>query len=58
MRLFSLSENHNGDFPPKGDRRQLRVAAYCRVSTKYEEQVTSLESQIRYYEEEIQSNPD
>jgi DNA invertase Pin-like site-specific DNA recombinase len=59
MQLFSLSKNHNGDLVPlKGGRQRLRVAAYCRVSTKYEEQSTSLESQIRYYEEEIQSNSD
>ena len=29
--------------------KQLRVAAYCRVSTKYEEQQQSLEAQITYY---------
>ena len=29
--------------------RQLRVAAYCRVSTPYEEQQKSLEKQIEYF---------
>ena len=29
--------------------RQLRVAAYCRVSTKDEEQLTSYEAQQAYY---------
>ena len=29
-------------------RQQLRVAAYCRVSTPYEEQQQSLEKQIEY----------
>ena len=29
--------------------QQLRVAAYCRVSTPYEEQQKSLEKQIEYF---------
>ncbi len=29
--------------------RRLRVAAYCRVSTRHEEQRHSLEAQISYY---------
>lgn len=29
--------------------QELRVAAYCRVSTKHEEQLISLENQITYY---------
>ena len=37
--------------------RQLRVAAYCRVSTTYEEQKHSLDAQIRYYTQYIQQNP-
>ena len=37
--------------------RQLRVAAYCRVSTTYEEQKHSLDAQIRYYSQYIQQNP-
>ena len=36
--------------------RQLRVAAYCRVSTTYEEQKHSLDAQIRYYSQYIQQN--
>jgi DNA invertase Pin-like site-specific DNA recombinase len=35
-----------------------RVAAYCRVSTKYEEQTSSLEQQIDYYTNFIKSNSD
>lgn len=35
--------------------RQLRVAAYCRVSTKEEEQLTSFEHQQAYYTEKIMS---
>ncbi|MBQ6907835.1 MAG: integrase, partial [Clostridia bacterium] len=30
-------------------RGKIRVAAYCRVSTDQEEQLTSYEAQIRYY---------
>lgn len=37
--------------------RQLRVAAYCRVSTKQEEQLNSYEVQKRVYTEKINSNP-
>ena len=35
----------------------LRVAAYCRVSTKYEEQQHSLAAQINYYTDYIQNHP-
>lgn len=37
--------------------RKLRVAAYCRVSTKHDEQTQSLESQITYYTQYIKENP-
>ena len=37
--------------------RQLRVAAYCRVSTPYEEQQQSLEKQIEYFTQYIKRNP-
>lgn len=37
--------------------RQLRVAAYCRVSTKEEEQLNSYEVQTKYYTEKINSEP-
>lgn len=37
--------------------RQLRVAAYCRVSTKQEEQLNSYEVQKKHYEEWIHSEP-
>lgn len=38
-------------------RRQLRVAAYCRVSTNDEEQLTSYEAQKNYYTDKIITNP-
>lgn len=39
----------------EGDKRK-RVAAYCRVSTKHEEQELSLETQKKYYEQYIKNN--
>lgn len=41
----------------KSANRQLRVAAYCRVSTKEEEQLNSYETQTRHYVERINSEP-
>ena len=39
------------------EQRQLRVAAYCRVSTKQEEQLNSYETQVRYYTDRINREP-
>ena len=39
-------------------RRQLRVAAYCRVSTDSEEQLTSYEAQKNFYTDKIMTNPE
>lgn len=41
----------------KNAHKQLRVAAYCRVSTKQEEQLNSYEVQRNYYTEKINSEP-
>ena len=41
----------------KAVQRQLRVAAYCRVSTDDEEQLTSYEAQQAYYTDKIMTNP-
>lgn len=38
--------------------KKLRVAAYCRVSTKYEGQITSIELQKEYYTKLIENNPE
>ena len=38
--------------------KKIRVAAYCRVSTDQEEQLTSYEAQIEYYTNKIESNPE
>jgi len=40
------------------ERPKLRVAAYCRVSTDSDEQLVSLETQVKYYESYIKTNPD
>lgn len=39
-------------------KKNLRVAAYCRVSTKKDEQLGSYENQKAYYTEKIMANPD
>lgn len=40
------------------EKRKIRVAAYCRVSTDSKEQETSFDSQVTYYTELINRNPD
>ena len=42
----------------KEDTQKTRVAAYCRVSTEYEEQESSYEMQVQHYTSYIQGNPD
>ena len=37
--------------------RQIRVAAYCRVSTQMEEQLNSYEVQVKHYTDKINSEP-
>jgi len=39
-------------------KRKIRVAAYCRVSTDSKEQETSYDSQVLYYTELINNNPE
>ena len=43
---------------PKESTQQRRVAAYARVSTDSEEQLTSYEAQVDYYTRYIQGRPD
>ena len=38
--------------------QKTRVAAYCRVSTEYEEQESSYEAQVQHYTSYINSNPE
>ncbi len=40
----------------RASKRELRVAAYCRVSTDDEEQLTSYEAQKNYYTDKIMTN--
>ena len=42
----------------KAQYHQLRVAAYCRVSTDQEQQANSYQVQIEYYTDYINSNPE
>ena len=42
---------------PKESTQQRRVAAYARVSTDSEEQLTSYEAQVDYYTRYIQGRP-
>ena len=42
--------------PTKEEIKKLKVAAYCRVSTKFESQKSSIDLQISNYETIIQSN--
>ena len=37
--------------------QKIRMAAYCRVSTDQDEQLSSYENQVRYYREYINQNP-
>lgn len=41
----------------KTEYRALRVAAYCRVSTKQEEQLHSYETQVKHYTDRINAEP-
>lgn len=41
----------------KSSCRQVRVAAYCRVSTKQEEQENSYDNQVKFYTEKINGEP-
>lgn len=47
-----------GSKSAKEEVKKLRVAAYCRVSTDYEEQASSYDAQITHYREFITTNPE
>ncbi len=53
--IIPPTENHDKHISV--EEKQLNVAAYCRVSTKFEQQEISYESQVKYYTEKITSNP-
>lgn len=50
--------NTQGIGKKDNDTKKLRVAAYCRVSTSSDEQLTSYYAQVKYFEKYIKSNPD
>ena len=43
---------------PRDEKKKLRVAAYCRVSTLLATQETSIDSQRQHYERKIRENPE
>ena len=45
-----------GTQKPESKIQKTRVAAYCRVSTEYEEQESSYEVQVEHYTNYIKSN--
>ncbi len=54
MKKVTKIPQNTADFT---ERPKLRVAAYCRVSTDSDEQLVSLETQMKHYESYIKSNP-
>ena len=45
-----------GTNEPLAEKKKLKVAAYCRVSTASDEQLISLEAQKAHYESHIRAN--
>ena len=43
---------------PKNSKEKLKVAAYARVSTNTEEQNSSYEAQVSYYQNYIEGKPE
>ena len=46
------------DLIPEGEKKKLRVCAYCRVSTEEESQEGSYELQVQHYTQMIHDNPE
>ena len=57
-RTVTLIEPKKSILVDKEKYHQKRVAAYCRVSTDSEEQLTSYQNQMRFYTEMITANPE
>ena len=57
-RIVSVIEPQKSILVDKEKYHQKRVAAYCRVSTDSEEQLTSYKNQMRFYTEMITANPE
>ena len=52
------AKKKKGNILNKEEKRKLKVAAYCRVSTDTDEQATSYETQVKHYTSYIKNNPD
>ncbi|WP_331662532.1 recombinase family protein [Lacrimispora sp.] len=52
-----IPPTENQDKHIRVEQKQLKVAAYCRVSTRFEQQENSYEAQVKYYSEKIVANP-
>ena len=56
-RITMIAATQGPSAKPVGPARRKRVAAYARVSTGSDEQATSYEAQVEYYERTIKANP-
>ena len=56
IRTITKIEANQALFSRAADNRKLKVAAYCRVSTDEEDQLNSLETQMKYYTGKISEN--
>lgn len=56
IRTITKIEANPALFSRTADNRKLKVAAYCRVSTDEEDQLNSLETQMKYYTGKISEN--
>ena len=57
-RIHVIPATKQAAAPGRASGRRQRVAAYCRVSTDSEEQLTSYTAQKAYYTQKIYENPD
>ena len=57
-RIHVIPATKQAAAPGRASGRRQRVAAYCRVSTDSEEQLTSYTDQKAYYTQKIDENPD
>ncbi|MBP3802514.1 MAG: recombinase family protein [Oribacterium sp.] len=58
MAEIRVTKIFNPEEKNEGESSLLRVAAYCRVSTKSDEQATSYETQVAVYTQKIAAEPD
>lgn len=56
-RIHVIPATKQATAPGRASGRKQRVAAYCRVSTDSEEQLTSYAAQKKYYTDKIMTNP-